>query len=409
MAVHDLSLDTPAGFETVTQGERTRHEEIGGRLLTRWVASHPSDGLSLVANRYFVHEEPVAEGVVGYTFFLADDARLRATYLERTRAYLEMYQRDDRPLSLRQIRHLENWFPTGYGMPGYTLLGGQVIRLPFIPYTCFGHEICHNWWGNSIFVDTASGNWCEGITVYCADYHYKELESAAAARDYRRTVLKDYAAYVKNPEQDFPLTEFRSRHSGATRAVGYGKSMMVFHMIDQMIGREMFQAGLRQVAAEHLFRQASWGDFMDAFSGLSGRDLTAFQQQWLMQTGAPYLQLSGVDFAPEAVRFRLDQGEPAYQLEVPVVVTTAAGDRQEIVNLDAAGGEFQLDIAGATRIAVDPDCHLFRRLAFAEIEPTISQVLGDPAPTFVMDGPSPRSGRPSRPSPPHSWRCRCSL
>ena len=38
MATHDLSIDTPAGFETVTQGRRTEHAEADGRLLTRWVA-----------------------------------------------------------------------------------------------------------------------------------------------------------------------------------------------------------------------------------------------------------------------------------------------------------------------------------------------------------------------------------
>ena len=389
MAVHDLSLDTPAGFETVTQGARDRHEEIDGRLHTRWVARHPADGLTLIANRYFVHEEPVGDGVISYTFFLEDDARLRATYMERTGAYVDMYEEMIGPYPYAKFATVENWFPTGYGMPSYTLLGGQVLRLPFIPYTSFGHEICHNWWGNSVFVDSDEGNWCEGITVYCADYHYKELESEEAALGYRRTVLKNYAAYIKNPEQDFPLTEFVSRHSGATRAVGYGKSMMVFHMIDQTIGREIFQAGLRKVAAEHQFTKASWSDFMAIFAELSGRDLSVFQEQWLTWTGAPFLQLSDVDFGDDGVGFVLDQGEPAYEIEVPVVLTTASGEQKETILMDQMRQEFRIEVPGVKRIAVDPDCNLFRRLAFEEIEPTISQILGDQAPTFVMDGPSP--------------------
>ena len=164
--------------------------------------------------------------------------------MERTKAYITMYEEMIGPYPYTKFATVENWFPTGYGMPSYTLLGGQVLRLPFIPYTSFGHEICHNWWGNSVFVDTAEGNWCEGLTVYCADYHYKELESPDAAREYRRTLLKDYAAYTRDRQQDFPLSEFLSRHSGATRAVGYGKSMMVFHMVDRLIGRENFLAGI---------------------------------------------------------------------------------------------------------------------------------------------------------------------
>jgi hypothetical protein len=385
MATHDMTFDTPAGFETVTQGERTQHVAVGDRLRTRWTAAHPSDGLNLIANRYVVSEEPVRDGVVSYTFLLSDDARLRDLYMERTRAYVAMYEEMIGPYPYTKFATVENWFPTGYGMPGWTLLGGQVLRLPFIPYTSFGHEIAHNWWGNSVFVDTDEGNWCEGLTVYCADYHYKQLESDAAAREYRRTLLKDYAAYVKDPAQDFPLSEFRSRHSGATRAVGYGKSMMVFHMIERSIGRDAFVAGMREVAASHQFRPAAWSDFLAAFSRLGAAPLPdGFAAQWLERAGAPELALSDVEFAGDKVRFTLRQAGPAYALQVPVVVTTADGAVEHVLDLDAAEKAFEIAAAGASKVAVDPDCHLFRKLDPAEIEPTLSQILGDEAPHFVL-------------------------
>ncbi|MEN8008155.1 MAG: M1 family aminopeptidase [Candidatus Krumholzibacteriota bacterium] len=389
LATFDLSIDTPAGFETVTQGQRTEHTESDGRLNTRWVAANPSDGVNLIANRYFVHEEPVREGVVSYTFFLEDDARLRATYMERTKAYIAMYEEMIGPYPYTKFATVENWFPTGYGMPSYTLLGGQVLRLPFIPYTSFGHEIAHNWWGNSVYVDVEQGNWCEGLTVYCADYHYKELEGEEGAREYRRTLLKNYEAYVKDPSSDFPLSEFLSRHSGATRAVGYGKSMMVFHMVDRVIGRENFLTGLRQVAADHNYTKADWTDFMNAFAKAGDLDLTRFQEQWLTWTGAPKLDLGQVDFQDDKVVFTLDQGETEYHLDVPVVVTTKEGAEERVVILDGPSAEFEIEAAGITGLAVDPDCHLFRHLHPEEIEPTISQILGEENPGFVTDGAAP--------------------
>ena len=389
MATYDLKIDTPAGFETVTQGRRTEHTESNGRLRTRWVADNPSDGVNLIANRYFVHEEPVRDGVVSYTFFLEDDARLRATYMERTKAYIAMYEEMIGPYPYTKFATVENWFPTGYGMPSYTLLGGQVLRLPFIPYTSFGHEIAHNWWGNSVFVDTDEGNWCEGVTVYCADYHYKELESEEGAREYRRNLLKNYVAYVKDPSLDFPLSEFLNRHSGATRAVGYGKSMMVFHMADQAIGRENFLTGLRRVAAEHRYTKASWSDFMTAFAEAGDRDLTRFQEQWLTWTGAPVLNLGPVEFQDGKVVFTLGQVEPAYTLEVPVVLTTGTGTEEHVVVLDRLSQEFMIEAEGARKLAVDPDCHLFRRLHSTEIEPTISQVLAEADPVFVSGDAAP--------------------
>jgi hypothetical protein len=54
-------------------------------------------------------------------------------------------------------------------MPSFTLLGSRVIRLPFILYSSYPHEILHNWWGNSVYVDYARGNWSEGLTSYLAE------------------------------------------------------------------------------------------------------------------------------------------------------------------------------------------------------------------------------------------------
>jgi aminopeptidase N len=239
-----------------------------------------------------------------------------------------------------------------------------------------------------VFVDTDEGNWCEGLTVYCADYHYKELEGDDAAREYRRTLLKNYAAYVKDPSSDFPLSKFISRHSGATRAVGYGKSMMVFHMVDRAIGRDNFLAGLRRVAAEHHYTKADWSDFMTAFSEAGGLDLALFREQWLHWTGAPFLELGPIEFREDSVRFTISQGEPAYTLDIPVVVTTREGTQEHRVVLASSGEEFEIEGSGITGLAVDPDCHLFRRLHPEEIEPTISQLLGEENPAFVTQGAS---------------------
>jgi Peptidase family M1 domain len=392
MATHRLTIETPSGWEPVTQGRRVFYEDDGETLTTIWDAVHPSDGLTLVAGPYHVTEEDF-DGVTAYTYFLEDDERLVKTYMERTGAYLEMYQEMIGPYPYAKFATVENWFPTGYGMPSYTLLGGTVLRLPFIPFTSFGHEIAHNWWGNSAFVDETGGNWCEGITVYCADYHYKELESPAAAREYRRNLLKDYAAYVTE-DKDMPLAEFKSRHSGATRAIGYGKSMMVFHMIDRMLGRDAFLAALREVWTTHPFSEVSWTDFMTAFARHGDRDLEIFQSQWLQRKGAPLLHLDQAESDGEDIRFTLSQDEPIWQLQVPVVLQTPEGAVEHVVSLERNRADFSFPIKDVTSLAVDPDCHVFRRLHPQEIEATLSMVFGDDDPAFVIpDGMAGMTGR----------------
>jgi aminopeptidase N len=376
MVTHKLTIDTPVGIEPVTQGVRTVVSKTD-RQVTVWDAKNPSDGLNLVAAKYFITEQQFGD-VTSYTYFLADEPSLVETYQTKTGEYLEMYQEMIGPYPYGKFATVESWFPSGYGMPSYTLLGGMVIRLPFIPVTSFGHEICHNWWGNSSFVDYSRGNWCEGLTVYCADYHYKTLLSDNDGREYRRTLLKDYASYV-NGENDFPITEFTERHSGATRAIGYGKTMMVFHMFDRMIGRDNFLTSIQNVWRDNSYAPVSWDHFIAEFNN-HDNDIFELGEQWLTRPGAPLLRLQDVESNGSEVTFTIVQEEPVWDIAIPVMV----GDVEHVVDLNSTSKTFTLPTAGANSLKIDPDYHLFRKLHAEEIEPTLSQIFGDDEPRFVI-------------------------
>ena len=96
--------------------------------------------------------------------------------------HIDRYEALHGPYPFEKFAVVENFFPTGYGFPSFTLLGSRVLRLPFIPDTSLRHEVAHCWWGNGVFVDAAGGNWCEGLTTYVADYLAKEEHSFEEAR-----------------------------------------------------------------------------------------------------------------------------------------------------------------------------------------------------------------------------------
>ena len=214
---------------------------------------------------------------------------LAERYLEATATYLDLYSRLLGPYPYAKFALVENFWESGYGMPSFTLLGPQVIRLPFIVETSYPHEILHNWWGNGVYVDYATGNWSEGLTAYLADHLLAERRDGGDA--YRRDALKGYADYV-GKGQDFPLRDFRSRHSSASQAIGYGKATLFFHMLRRQLGDETFIAALRRFYADHRFRTAGYAELRQAFEQASGRDLGAFFAAWTGQTGAPRLRLS---------------------------------------------------------------------------------------------------------------------
>ena len=273
-------------------------------------------------------------------------------------------------------------------MPSFTLLGPQIIRFPFIITSSYPHEILHNWWGNSVFVDYASGNWCEGLTAYLADHLLKE--QAGQGTEYRRDTLKKYRDFV-GEARDFPLTEFRSRHSPATEAVGYGKALMLFHMVRQQVGDEAYRRGLQRFYRERRGTRASFDDLRRAHEASGDTKLTAFFAQWVERTGAPDLRVLDAkvrrDAAGWMVSGRLHQAQQAapFTLTVPVRIQTVAGvlDQQVAVRARDTAFEFRID-AEPLGLQVDPEFDLFRLLDQRETAPSLGQVFGDKAIVAVL-------------------------
>jgi aminopeptidase N len=380
-----LRTVVPAGWESVSQGDwAERRGREDGRTESLWVVEAPMSEAYLIAGPYTVREKDLGE-VTAYTFTYKDTPEdLCRTYLDATGEYLRQYDELIGPYPFGKFALVENWWQTGFGMPSFTLLGDRVIRLPFIVHTSYGHEILHNWWGNGVFVDYEQGNWCEGLTTYLADYTYKEREGGSAARDYRLKQLQGYLDYAGSGGHDFSLRRFTERESPSTQAVGYGKTMMVFHMARRMLGDDLFFAGLRRIYHDHLFQKASWDDLVAGFEAVSGRELAGWFDQWIDRPGAPVLSASRAP-GPNGLGpvIRIGQTEPFYDLAVPVQYEVDGAVQTELVPLDGAYALVVLP-AGTAWAAVDPEFELFRRLHRGEIPPTLSQVLGADSTVVVI-------------------------
>lgn len=393
-----ITATTPAGYETVAAGERIQRYESGGSLVTTWDFPYPADDFFLVAGKYQITEDRVG-AIKIYTYFYPEEKDLVPAYIAAVKEYLELYQGLLGRYPFTKFAVVENFFPTGYGMPSFTLLGRDVIKLPFIVSTSLGHEIAHNWWGNSVYVDYESGNWAEGITTYTADHLYKERKSAAEAADYRRQINIDYTNYVTRGK-DFPLTEFRGRTSPATRAVGYGKAAMVFHMLRRQLGDVKFNEGLRRLVIEYSFRQLNWKQIMKVFESSSGQGLAPYYYQWVQREGAPLLTAGEMQVKKKddrkddryEVEIEVTQSGPgikgtggAYVLDLPVKIVHEEGELLETRPIHEVKTRLRFSTpAKPLKVILDPNYDIFRRLSRDEIPPVIGHVLGDEKQLFIL-------------------------
>ncbi|MCU0726069.1 MAG: M28 family peptidase [Planctomycetes bacterium] len=369
-----IRIDVPEPLRAVTQGRLLSRDTKDGREITTWECASPVDGLALQAGEYVVDTREV-DGVLLSTYFFARDREHSKFFLDQTEGYLKTYVELLGPYPWPKFDIVENFFTTGYGMPSYTLLGSDVVQVAVrmaprygnnIPPGFVDHELVHCWWGNSVYPDYETGNWCEGLTSYLSNYWRKERENPAEALAHRTRTVTNFAIRV-NEANDYPVRDFRGKTEEADNDIGYGKASLIFHMLRRDIGDGPFWAALRTVAREFAGRKAAWKDFEAAFSKTSGKELSGFFAQWLDRKGAPSLRAGAVSVERrEDGQFLvkaevLQDGEP-WAVKIPVRAEWAEGSDTKIVDLTGPRSEVSFVLTRPpVRVSVDPDFHVFRR------------------------------------------------
>jgi hypothetical protein len=187
---------------------------------------------------------------------------------------------------------------------------------------------------------------------------------------------------VVDESNDFPLDKFSSRHDAASEAIGYGKSMMMWHMLRRLVGDEDFKKGFALFYHNFKFKTASFDDIRSSFETVTGKDLKPFFTQWLSRTGAPEIAIDDVKVNKTGDKFHVlitleqKQKAEAFIMDIPIVIAAGKGLETFVVTMKDRKQDFEFDLANEPlKLAVDPQYDVFRILDPMEVPPTWSKVL----------------------------------
>lgn len=400
LATFLVRVVTPGHWEAVTHGQLVSRTAQSHAVTTVWQVADRTEALTLVANRFIrTHREwrdHLGREIEVATYLLPENQHLAVEYIEASIQYLEAYSKLLGPYPFPKFAVVENFFPSGLGMPSLTLLGSGVVKRHYVQPFALGHEIVHSWLGNSVFNDAEQGNWVEGLTTYLANYYYDEMTGKAKeARDQRRMMLLGYAVYVR-PEADYPIARFRQKSDQKDNAIGYQKCAMVFHMLRREIGDTTFWNGIRRLVSDYKGAYATWGDLERVFQETSGRDLRWFFAQWVERDGAPALKLleTRVGQAPQSttgatrywVSARIAQVGALFRLRLGLAVDMAGGKvHRTTIDLNRQEEVIALRVPGQPlALRVDPDFETFRRLSREQIPPILNLFVTDRSQVVVV-------------------------
>jgi len=381
-----VRVATPSAWQAVTHGRQQSQAIQNDKMVAEWEIETRTEALTVVANR-FVKTQQNWQGIEIATYLFPEDSPLAQEYLDASVRYLETYTVLLGPYPFPKFAVVENFFPSGLGMPSFTLLGSGTIKRHYIQPYALGHEIVHSWIGNWVFNRTEHGNWVEGLTTYVANYYYEELTGTAAhAREQRRLMTLGYGVYVR-PEDDYPINRFMHKTDQKDNAIGYQKTAMVFHMLRRDIGDELFWKGVRHLVSEYGSAYADWHDVERVFSTVSRTDLRWFFAQWIEQAGAPVIRIQDARIQEESgpaihryvVRLHLVQVGRPYRIALPVKIEMP-NDQSLLTSLLFDSPEQVMSLAVPARpvsVEIDPNFDAFHRLDRREIPPMLNRFVTD--------------------------------
>ena len=156
------------------------------------------------------------------------------------------------------------------------------------------HEYFHNWTGNRI----TCRDWfqlClkEGLTVFrdqefTSDQRSRPVKRITDVRNLRAAQFVEDAGPLAHPVRPETYKEINNFYTSTV----YEKGSEVVRMVQTLIGKEKFRAGMDLYFARHDGEAATVEQFIQCFAETSGRDMTQFMR-WYRQAGTPEVAVSG--------------------------------------------------------------------------------------------------------------------
>lgn len=206
------------------------------------------------------------------------------------------------------------------------------------------HEYFHNWTGNRVTCrDWFQLSLKEGLTVFRdqefgADVHQPSVARIREVRTLRAAQFPEDAGPMRHPVRPSAYAEINNFYT----ATVYEKGAEVVRMIQTLIGRDAFRAGMDLYFARHDGQAVTCEDFVAAMADASATDLGQFLR-WYERPGTPRLVARGeYSAATRSYTLSLTQLPPVGDDETlpPLHIPVTLG------LLGADGADLPLQLAG---------------------------------------------------------------
>jgi aminopeptidase N len=285
-ATYKFYVTVPTGYQAVCNGKLVDQQQQGDQTTYVWDARDPmASYLSTVNVGKFVEQTDVGpNGVPIHNFFPPKIARLAE-------------------FDFGRVPEMMEWFGERYGDYPFEVYGNLVLNasvggaaletqtrpvyergmvtgtraLEFI----YAHELGHQWWGNNTSVENWKDIWLsEGFANYTHMMWRHEHDFGIGSLDKAM-----YRMYRNLPEEGAPVADPGETHLFSENV--YNRGAVTLHLLRKELGDESFFSMLRAYSEKFRGQNVTTDDFVQTVNEVSGKDMTAFFEDWVKQPQLP--------------------------------------------------------------------------------------------------------------------------
>ncbi len=313
-----MTILVPPEYDVVASGEMVgaeRRDGVGdvvdiekaGSSVTTFETRRPVKYLAFIIGRFDRRRE--FPGRVPITMSVSSEVtNARFHFADRAREILDHYERSFGPFPYERLGIVHRLWPAtgGHSPASFIVLNevpwrGETGSPPAVESPVdlsqwddyfLAHEIAHQWWGQGVSFATYRDQWLsEGLSQFAAvSYLRKKYGERAFA-----SILRKFSRWTEKKSFRGPIL-MGSRLSyfdfSAYQAIVYNKSALALFMLQDMLGEDVFLAGLRSFFEENKYRPARTASFVSAMETVSGKELKDFFRGWFASHELPDVKVT---------------------------------------------------------------------------------------------------------------------
>ncbi len=318
-----LRFSVPKGLIVVSVGEPVGtpiEAADGASTAFAWKLDVPIDPhlLGFAAGRYV--EYKVDGGIVPISFFsqpeFEPDAREAFADAAESLAFFSKLCGVDYPFARFSHVVVPRHFHGGMEHAGFNMIAPQMFlgnpKADWVRFAYLAHMIAHQWFAGIVNYRHITEAWVnEGFGSYLHLLWLREKRGddvfRAEMRRVRDLVLRFDVSGKSQPMVNREIGKPEEIY-GFGGGLVYWKGAWVLHMLREELGDEVFWRGVRDYLVRNRFGDVDTSDLKTAFERASGRDLTAYFDQWVWRDGTPRLKVRwGWDAESKTLHLQVEQ------------------------------------------------------------------------------------------------------